>query len=278
MLHLPIAKNFHRGQGVDGHFLKFPLVLVKFFTMATYYIYQKDGFEEGIPFAVDAGEMHHLLRVLRATHSDDLYAFDGQGTVGHGVLRMETNRRCIFIPQNVQRTDPPPPLQLLQGIVKHGAMEQIIRQGTQLGMTHLYPLCGQYSVVQFPNNFLQRHNRWRTIAIEACKQSKNPFLPSIEDPMELEKVLPTLPRDAIKIVLSLRSGSIPLKHWANNRNMCFPKAISIAIGPEGDFSPKEYEVLQQWEFEEVSLGSKILTSETAAVAILGIFSALSTAP
>ncbi|MDR2677306.1 MAG: 16S rRNA (uracil(1498)-N(3))-methyltransferase [Puniceicoccales bacterium] len=236
--------------------------------MAIYYIYHPEGFNPGTACRPGLKEVHHLLRVLRATARDRFFVFDGTGTVGRCSLQCAEPNHCALAVEEVVNFPPPRPLALLQGVVKNAAMDQIIHQAAELGVTQIFPIVGANGVVSTDGaHMAKRLERWRQIAIEACKQSKNPFLPQILPPRPLGAALETLSREMFKIVAALGENCQP---WAKCvSRVSSAESIAVAIGPEGDFSGDEYATLVAADFFPLTLGQRVLTTQTAAVALLG---------
>jgi 16S rRNA (uracil1498-N3)-methyltransferase len=236
--------------------------------MAMFYVYHPEGFSAGSACKLDGEESHHLLRVLRATPRDTLFVFDGKGSTGKCKIQSAESRSCTVIVEEVTTAEAPHLLILLQGVVKNAAMDQIIHQATELGVGLIFPVIGTNCVIQMDEIHANKHlNRWRRIAIEACKQSKNPFVPQIIQPLSLDAALQRLPLEAVKIVASLQKKCHPWEECISRVRGNLP--VIAAVGPEGDFSAGEYAALDRAGFIAVTLGPRILTTQTATVTLLG---------
>ncbi|MDR2340936.1 MAG: 16S rRNA (uracil(1498)-N(3))-methyltransferase [Puniceicoccales bacterium] len=235
--------------------------------MATYYVYHPEGFSAGAVCHLLDAEAHHLLRVLRITARDRLFVFDGNGNIGRCSLQSADHRHCTIAVGEITDFPPPVPLILLQGIVKNAAMDQIIHQATELRVTQIFPILCNNSVASANEiHVARRLERWRQIAIEACKQSKNPFLPQIFQPCSIDSALKLQPNSGPKIVAALWGNCQPWGECISSVSRA--KSITVAVGPEGDFSQDEYETLAAADFFFLSLGPCILTTQTATVAII----------
>jgi 16S rRNA (uracil1498-N3)-methyltransferase len=147
-------------------------------------------------------------------------------------------------------------------------MDGIVRRATELGVWEIHPIacrCGDGGLGA--EKFANRTERWRTVAVSACRQSHNPFLPAVHPPQRLERV--PLPSSAVKLAACLGEDALPWRELLRR----FPENsvagdLYLAVGPEGDFTGDEWAWLRAGGFSPVSLGPRILTAETAALALL----------
>jgi 16S rRNA (uracil1498-N3)-methyltransferase len=114
-------------------------------------------------------------------------------------------------------------------------------------------------------------DRWKGIALETCKQARNPFLPTIFPPLPLGEVLAKLEPGTLLLLASLEAGAMPWvearRRFSGAESRTWEK-ICVAVGPEGDFSPGEYGLLGERNCLPISLGPRILRSEIAALSLL----------
>ncbi|MDR1436416.1 MAG: 16S rRNA (uracil(1498)-N(3))-methyltransferase [Puniceicoccales bacterium] len=240
--------------------------------MAHFYIYGGDGeIVENVPVPLDKAAAHHLLRVLRVDRLDELTLFDGKGVTAKCRLEV-SNRHSAFAIPGVPQMEVAPrrKLHLLQGMAKSAAMEDIVRRATELGVWEIHPLqCERGNGGLGRNDFSRRLCRWRSIAIGACSQSRNPFLPTIHEPTRLENI--PIGANSLRIGASLGSESMPWKTFADDRRQEWQSGDAyVAVGPEGDFTASEWHLLRTKGFAELSLDSGVLRSETAAVVLLAL--------
>jgi len=147
-------------------------------------------------------------------------------------------------------------------------MELIVQKSTELGIDEIVPVVSKRSRSLPEEKILnQRLKRWRRITIEALKQSGGVFIPKILYPINL-KELSQLEVEK-KLFLNEREGEL-LKNIVINSLDNIPASVLILIGPEGGWAREEEKMLIELGFEPVSLGEKILRSETAAICALGI--------
>ena len=148
-------------------------------------------------------------------------------------------------------------------------MDFVVQKATELGAKRITPVLTEYGVVKLGGErAAKRRDHWQGVAASACEQSGRTRLPLIDAPIALKQWFGDKPADA-DVDLILRPGAAtPLAGVS-------PPATKacILIGPEGGFSDSEYEDAELAGFRAVSLGPRILRTETAAAAALAVMQA-----
>ena len=216
-------------------------------------------------------EAHHCLRVLRLGVGDHVRVFDGSG-------REATARICAVDGREVAlalietRLTPPMRCQitLAQGVPKGKTMDWILEKATELGATRVVPLITRRTVVQCGEDGERKRLKWARTVLEACKQCGQNWMPEVSMPRSLEAFLQSRPPGAVLVAGSLAPDSQPLIRLLDR----LPEELVLLVGPEGDFSPEEMELLRGAGCLEASFGPLVLRSETAAVFGLSAIAAL----
>jgi len=205
----------------------------------------------------DKATVHKIKDVLRLKKEDFIYVFDGIG--GEYLYRIDKIERSVFIleKERYDKRKSSPKNKIILGfpLIKEEKIDFILQKATELGVMGFLPFVCQRSLKMKPP--VSRIMRWRKIVIEAVRQSGRLWIPQIRAVDSLDKVVQKKHR--LKIALSISGG--------NPGKILDKKAgeILIVAGPEGDFTPLEYEKLKVSGFKFVKLSSHILRSETAAV-------------
>jgi 16S rRNA (uracil1498-N3)-methyltransferase len=212
-------------------------------------------------------ESHHLCNVMRARDGAEVIVLNGKGFYAQGTL-ITADRKCarIKIEKMTQFEYPSRPIILLQAVLKNNNNDYIVREATAIGVSEIIFFETQYTECRMKWKVDDKLLRWQQIAIEACKQSGNPFLPKISYFEKLESI--NLLPFGIKLFGGLEENSQSLRKVLHASSM--GSNICMAIGPEGDFSPSEYAYLKQNDFIECRLTRNILRSETAAIYALSV--------
>ena len=225
----------------------------------------------GASVDLDADRARYLTRVLRLHKGDALTVFDGRGSEFHATLDSATkNAATLSIGETApKQTETNLRLHLVQGISRGERMDFVVQKATELGVKRITPVLTEYGVVKLDEKrAARRRDHWHKVAIGACEQSGRVRLPLIDQPVGL-KAWFGRPPERVDTQVILRPGAErPLAALPGP-----PTKICLLIGPEGGFSDTEYADAAAAGFEAVSIGPRILRTETAAVAALAILQA-----
>jgi len=233
--------------------------------------YPEGGLRGGDLAVLDDAESRHLVKALRARVGDAVTLFDGEGHAWQGQLERTGRKAEVRIEAECNVTPPPKPFYLAIALLKGKGLDAVIRVAVALGASGIYPLETERTEVRLDDDRAEsKREHWRMIAIEAAKQCGNLNRFDIAAPQTLTAFLGEAPQGAAKLVASLQPGAAPLLSALRT-----PGAATMAlIGPEGDFSPAEYDHIARAGFEPVSLGAYVLRSEAAAGHFLSVMQAV----
>jgi len=226
-------------------------------------IYQAGIFTEGKSFTLDKAASNHLIRVLRFKNNQRFTLFNGQG--GEFSCRLEISGKTAIthIDSFIQtQNESPLSIHLFQGISKGERMDFAIQKAVELGVQEITPVFCEHTVVNLKADRLDKKlQHWKSITISACEQSGRNIVPHINDTCSLKQAFQTSTGD-FKLMLE-PSSNTSLKMLSHNNNQ-----ISIYIGPEGGFSDTEITQAKQNNVVGVTLGPRILRTETAALSAI----------
>jgi len=205
-------------------------------------------------------ESHHLGRVLRLREGDAVSVFDGLGREWDGALEGWEGKRAR-VKLGAEAKDPvesPLTVRLFQGLCRPERMELVIQKGTEIGVASIHPIVTARSDASDPSP--AKMERWRRMALEACKQSGRRMIPTFHEPRGFPPDAPAAgtcaialhPDDAPRPLGELLVGAPPAEAW-------------LGIGPEGGFDPDEVETLAKAGWLVASMGPRILRTETAGL-------------
>jgi len=207
--------------------------------------------------------LRHLRTVLRLPAGGECELLDGNGTVAKGRIDEDFKISIIGVRQH---QEPPCQISLIQGLPKGEKLELVLQKGTELGITRFVPTQMVRSVGRLkPEREQKRLKRWEKIVQEAARQSGQAFLPTLQLERRLEDALATVEAD-LKLLLWEESDE-PLEVVLPE---VAPEKISVIVGPEGGITPEEAEKALSAGYKSVSLGARILRTETAGLAIVTI--------
>ena len=238
--------------------------------MALHRFYASPGSIHGTDLVLGHEESHHLRRVLRLGKGDRVVAFDGTGREYLCRIDRVADDRVLL---RILKEDQPPvesPLliRLAQAVIKGEKFDWVVQKATELGVTEIVPL-----VTDYCDPWVHRGERsdkllrWRRIALEACKQCGRTRVPHVSDPIAVAEVLT---RCSGITVMAVERGGRTLASLGEAFHYDPPREVNILIGPEGGWSSRERDLAQQLGARQVTLGPRILRTETAGIVLSGI--------
>jgi 16S rRNA (uracil1498-N3)-methyltransferase len=223
----------------------------------------------GAQFSLAPEAAQHVGRALRLKAGDAITVFDGRGGEYEAAIQRIDRDRVDVKVGAFRDVDPEPRVRvgLVQGLPEADKMDWIIQKSVELGVSWVQPLVCDRSVVRLSEErAARREAHWRRVAVAACEQSGRNVIPEVRPTLTFQNWIaqpPAVPR----WVLTPGGESIAAQGA--------PSELELLIGPEGGFSERERELaLAQGAAHPVSLGPRILRTETAPLAALAAIHAL----
>lgn len=220
---------------------------------------------------ISGDDFKHLTKVLRVSDRELFEICDGQGMDYHCKI---CERGEDYIVAQVYNQQPsvgenPYTLTLFQGIPKGQKFEEIVQKGTECGVTRFVPFESTFCVAKIKNEkqAKKKQERWQRVAYEAAKQSKRGVIPEVFLPQCFDAVRDTLARYDLVLFAYEHEGERTLKDVLAELDSPDIQRIAMIIGSEGGFSPDEAAVLREKGAVSVSLGKRILRTETAGIVL-----------
>ena len=240
----------------------------------------------GLTLTFTADQAHYLMGVLRLQAGDRFIAQDGKGTQWIAALNFASKHSSskrnqpqqppqATILEIIQHTITTAPLRLIAAPTKGNSFDQVIRQATELGVTHIHPVVTERTVLKPSPN---RRSRWQRIAAEASEQSERVTTPQIFEPIPFLAYLAQFPLaedpTEIRYICGARTNKAHLlaaiQSKISSENL---PSVALAIGPEGGWTSREISDAIRNGYEEVSLGPVILRAVTASITALSLVTA-----
>jgi 16S rRNA (uracil1498-N3)-methyltransferase len=226
--------------------------------------------------ALDAGETHHALDVLRMKAGDRATLFNGQGAEATVEFASVDKGKIALKKISAAKNDPLAcQIVLGQAIPKGKNMDLIVEKATELGAAGIVPLLSERTVVRCDEGeALAKRDKWQRVAIEAAKQCGQNWLPSVTKPQSPKDFFNSGEKFDLMLIASLQHDSRHLKQVLAEAgaNGAKPSRVLVLIGPEGDFTPAEVNLAKNAGCRPITLGPIILRSETAAIYCLSVLS------
>lgn len=215
---------------------------------------------------------HHLTRVLRVRPGQAVTLFDGTGRCAEAEV-VECTSRQVWVRINRTWQTPPPAAEitLIQALPKGAKLDLILQKAVELGCSSIIPLQSAHCTVRLTHKESgSKLERWRKILLNAAEQCGAGYLTRLEEPLDFNQLLKRLTDFDGALVGALDAPVIPLREALTGFKHRGLRKIALLIGPEGDFSPQEMNVLREAGVTAVTFGPQIMRTETAALYALGI--------
>ncbi|MCL6559436.1 MAG: 16S rRNA (uracil(1498)-N(3))-methyltransferase, partial [Firmicutes bacterium] len=216
---------------------------------------------------VRGGDVRYLTRVLRLGPGDAITVLDGQGRVFAGIIKaIGKGYVSVALTREIDRdTGPAVKVSLFQAIPKGDKMDSVIQKATELGADRIVPMVTERVIVRLEDaKAAKRVERWQRIAKEASRQCGRALVPVVEPMLSLEAALERIPPGSVSIMPWEGEEETSLRRFLHGVNP-HPRRVSIFIGPEGGFGLAEVEAARAKGVSTVSLGRRILRTETAGI-------------
>jgi len=224
--------------------------------------------QSGLQLNLDEDQARYIGRVLRLRTGDQLTVFNGRGGEFCATAQSIGKDAAVLLvgEQFNTKTESSLKVHLVQGISRGERMDFVVQKATELGVKRITPVASEYGVVKLDTNrAAKRRDHWQSVAESACEQSGRTRPPLIDPPADLNAWFGNRTKEP-DTDLILRPG-------AANALAAVPTPVTkvcLLIGPEGGFSNSEYDDAELAGFNSVSLGPRILRTETAAIAAITI--------
>jgi len=219
---------------------------------------------------VEGDEVRHIRRVLRLRGGDEIVVFNGLGKEYEGRIVGEGPSSVVIMIQNMLSSKKESPLEitLAQSLLKGEKMENLIQKATELGVKEILPFLSSRSVPLLEKSRrLKRYHRWGKIAIEASKQCGRGVIPRIEPLQDYYEMLQNISGDFLRLILWEKEEARLKELLEGSKEK---RKIFFIVGPEGGLSEEEVGLAREKGFIPVTLGKRILRSETASLCVLSI--------
>ncbi len=217
-------------------------------------------------------DCHHVTDVLRAGVGAMVAVCDGLGGEARGEIEeMGPGGVVVRVRERRRRATADWRLTLVQAVPKGERMEWIIQKAVELGAWSVVPVMTDRGVVRLEGGrAAQRVERWQRIATEAAKQCRTAWITRVEPVVSLRRWLETAGRPDTLVIGSLEAEARPFRAVCADLRGRPAGGAALLIGPEGDFSPDEFQQARAAGAWPVTFGRRVLRVETAAVYALSV--------
>ena len=222
-------------------------------------IFLSERLEENNKIELGKDQSHYISNVMRLKSGDELLLFNGiDGEFLGKVAGSEKKQTIIQVHAKQRDQSKPSNISLAFCPLKGQRLDFLIQKCTEVGLKSFIPVISDHTIVRNVNE-----NRLKKIIIESSEQSDQLHIPQVLSALNLEEFLHFLKKEDVVLFGDISSKNNDLTQLIEDKS----KNYILFVGPEGDFSPKEREIiLNNDKFKSFSLGKNILRSETAAMA------------
>ncbi len=223
-------------------------------------------------YVIDGGNFNHIVNVLRMKAGDQiLVSHDGKSHLCQIEQVNDDYLIAVITKADYLDGELPVKITLLQGLPKADKLELIIQKAVELGVSELVPVSMQRSVVKIEEKKKkQKTERWQAIAESGAKQSKRNLIPTVSQPISFKQAIESASSfDLLLIPYENKNGMVDTESAL--KQLRKGQKIGVIVGPEGGFDESEINLLNQLPNARIiSLGKRILRTETAAVTVLSM--------
>ena len=241
--------------------------------MHRFYVEDSIG-EVGGRVCLNVEESAHAARVLRLRPGEEIRLLDGENLWAAELVQVDPKETVAVVTALCPSPEAPCHAVLVQGLPKADKLELIAQKGTELGMWELWPVEMERSVAKADkaDKADKKRERLSRIAMEAAKQSGRAHVPEVAQTVSFTKMLAKLEDVDLVLVAWEEERALPMSQAvrAYVEKNGIPARTAVAIGPEGGISQSEWQRLHDAGAVSVTLGPRILRTETAGLCALSV--------
>ncbi len=234
-----------------------------------YKFFVEDNQIENNEIKIMNDDLKHISNVLRMRIGEEILITNKNTAETYKCSIKEINKNeavCTIIEKEENDTEPSIKVDIFQGIPKSDKMETIIQKSVELGVSKIFPVSMKNCVAKIKDD-IKKQERWQKISEAAAKQSKRNIIPSIEKSVDIKYLCSKIDEYDLVLVAYENEDKKTIKDILKNNKV---EKIAIVVGPEGGLTEKEVEELIKCGAKAVSLGKRILRTETAPIAMLSM--------
>ncbi|MBU3200667.1 16S rRNA (uracil(1498)-N(3))-methyltransferase [Clostridium estertheticum] len=228
---------------------------------------------------IEGEDVKHIYKVLRLQVGEKVSINNSCGKEYIGEITYIDKKvvNINILKENPINNESPIEVYLFQGMPKSTKMDLIVQKNTELGVKEITPIITQRvevktEIMEFKkaDEFDKKTIRWNRIALEASKQSKRSLIPVINDPIEFDNLLVELKAMDLVVVPYENEEGYGIKKLVKDIEKETINKVAIIIGPEGGFEECEISKLKEIGSKIITLGPRILRTETAGFTCLSL--------
>jgi len=239
--------------------------------MPRFFIDKKEIVDGAVTLTGD--DASHIAQSLRMVLGEHLTLCDKEGFDYEGELVLVSRERATvrILSMAPSESEPPFPIRLYQCLPKGDKLETVIQKAVECGVTEIIPVQSSRCIVKMkPEDVKKKLVRYNRIAEEAAKQSGRGIVPAVSAPLAYKEAILQMAKSERAFICYENEQGLTISAILRDKK---PLSVDFLIGPEGGLSPEEVAFAKDHGVQSLSLGKRILRTETAAPFVLAILSA-----
>jgi 16S rRNA (uracil1498-N3)-methyltransferase len=209
-------------------------------------------------------EAHHALQVMRLRSGSPVVVIDGVGNAYKGELAVSKSKSAEVLVHSIHRNygEPSVRLTLAAGLSTGYKFDDVVEKGTELGVKRFVPLISEKSKVKVESGDKAKSKtaRLEKVALAAIKQCRRAYLPEISHPTEFKSFMGETDRESLNLIFVTTAGAESIDRIEIDDHV---NRVTVLVGPESGFTPAEVQQAIERGYKPVSMGKRILRTETA---------------
>ena len=238
--------------------------------MPKFFLPDANGRQVGDVVVITGSDAHHISKTLRMKKGERLTLTSSDSTDYQAVIENFSESDVFLRVESLSRNESEPPVfsRLFQALAKGDKMDVVIQKAVELGVSEFYPVASARCVVQADEKKAQKkHERWQRIAEEAAKQCGRGIIPQVYPIISFKDAVLEMKKSELYFICY--EASLDKNPRALFSASSFA-SLAFFIGPEGGISPEELEFAHSEGVRDVTLGKRILRTETASSTVLSM--------
>ena len=235
-----------------------------------YFFINSNDLKNNIIIISDKENFNHIVKSLRIKKGENLLLIDENQIQYETVVEDINNKELTVYVENSYRSSRSLPfrLYLAQSPLRSDSQNIIIEKATELGAYGVYPVFSDNCAIG--KNVVERKiSKWQRVMFEASKQCERAYVPTCFEVTSLEKIIEKREEGYKIIAFCERYTDLSLHDYCKKTPIQKDDKVIVIIGPEGGFSPREFELFKEKNVDMLTLGDLILKAETAVIVALG---------
>ncbi len=220
---------------------------------------------------IGGADLNYLKNVMRLKVGDEIAVLDNKSReFSSKIISMDKNTiKAKFLAEKQPKSELKIQVIIAQGLPKNPKMDVIVQKATELGVARIIPIMTERSVIKIRDKKeIQKVERWQKIAKEAAEQSGRSVIPIVDDIRSFREIFMLCDNfDRCVMLWEMEKERTLKTFFRENKRL---NSLLILIGPEGGFSHDEASLAKRQGFATLSIGNRILRTETAAAAVLSM--------